>query len=167
MSNLPTFPEDKPPTGLPHNVINLFDSIPHSTACAPARPGCTTLPAMLTPTHAAHRTLPLTIITDLQRALASNDPDCMSHMVSSIQACCTADRLTPLLGPDGLPLFVEIVALFCWGGYQNNSMIEDCLTTLLRLHNMNPSLLISQAVLQPLLETLSTPPSWLRPDSRL
>ena len=46
-------------------------------------------------------------------------------------------------------------------------MIEDCLTTLLRMHNMNPSLLISQAVLQPLLETASAPPSWLRPNSRL
>ena len=42
--------------------------------------------------------------------------------------------------------------LFCWGVYQSNIMMEECLSTLLQLHGMNPHLLTSQTQLQPLLE---------------
>ncbi len=47
--------------------------------------------------------------------------------------------------------------LFCWGVYHSNIMIEECLTTLLQLHGMNPHLLISQTQLQPLLERAKSP----------
>ena len=167
MNSPPTPSDGEPPTGQPTDVIDTSDRTPHQAVSAPVHPDCTTLPTTPTPSHTTHTTLPPTTITDLQRALASTDPDCLTHLVSSLQASCTTEQLTPLAGPDGLPLFLETVALFCWGAYQNNFMIEDCLATLLRLHNMNPSLLTSQAVLQPLLETASIPSSWLRPSSRL
>ena len=112
MSSLPTITHGRPSPGLPPNVIDLSDSIPLSTPCTPAGLGCNALLAELTPAQAAHRTLPPTTITDMQRALASNDLECLTHLANSIQACCTADHLTPIPGPDGLPLFIETVALF-------------------------------------------------------
>ena len=167
MSSPPTPSDGEPPSGQPTAVIDSSDRIPHQAVSTPVHPDCTALPTGSIPSHPTHTTLPPTTITDLQRALASADPNCLTHLISSLQASHSTGQLTPLPGPDGSPLFLETVALFCWGAYQNNFMIEDCLTTLLRLHNMNPSFLTSQAVLQPLLETASIPPSWLRPNSRL
>ena len=68
-----------------------------------------------------HTTLPPTTITDLQRALASANPSCLTHLISSLQASQVTGQLTPLPGPDGRPLFLETVALFCWGAYQTTS----------------------------------------------
>ena len=45
-------------------------------------------------------------------------------------------------------------------------MIEECITTILQLHGLNPNLVISQTQLQPLLERGDIPATWLRPSSR-
>ena len=143
MSSIPTPPDGRPPRALPLDVIDPPNSATPDAPSAPPRIDRTILPPEPTPDLAAHPTLPPATITALQHALASNNPDCLTQLVRSIQVRCPTDQLTPLPGPDGLPLFLETIALFCWGSYQNNFMTEDCLTTLLRMHNMNLPLLIS------------------------
>ncbi len=57
------------------------------------------------------------------------------------------------------------LALFCWGAWQSNIMLEEIICNILRLHGMNPTYLISQTQLQPLLESGNIPTTWLRPNS--
>ena len=81
--------------------------------------------------------LPHTTLLDLQQALASADQDSLTNLVRTLLTCRTSEHVTSLQGPNGHPLFLETAALFCWGAYQNNFMID----------------------LQPLLENSITPSS--------
>ena len=58
--------------------------ISQKAAPAPVHPDCTSLLAGFTPTQPMHMTLPPNTITELQWALASDDPDCLTHLVSSL-----------------------------------------------------------------------------------
>lgn len=54
------------------------------------------------------------------------------------------NRFLSFLGHDNHPHMLGTVDLFCWGSYQSNIMMEECLTALSCLYGMNPFLLISQ-----------------------
>ena len=54
-------------------------------------------------------------LISLQQALASADLTSLTNIVHSLLTCRTSDNLTPISGSDGHPLFLETVALFCWG----------------------------------------------------
>ena len=102
----------------------------------------------------------------LQHALLASDPWALTNLTQDLIGPREQQRFTSISGPDHHPLMLGTLELFCWGVYQSNIMIEECLSTLLQLHGMNPHLLISQTLLQPLLERAEVPPLWLRPTSR-
>ena len=101
----------------------------------------------------------------LQSAFHSPDPYTLPSLLHTLIGPMQEHRFTSITGPDSHPLMLGTLALFCWGAWQSNIMIEETLCNLLRLHGMNPSYLISQTQLQPLLESGAFPATWLRPTS--